>query len=161
MPRHTEKTVTDLRAAIDCLPRRTREAMLDGVRANKVIVGAYTDRDGGVCPMLAAHRHGGRTDFVGFARAWDAYTGAHPSRKRARRAKPRELRQLTALLETSLGLQAPPTPLGGVVAEHQAMARDRRAREAEGTGGWGFLRRLRGAPAPQPAAEAERELVEV
>ena len=30
--------------------------MLEGVRENEIIVGAYTDRDGGICPMLAAHR---------------------------------------------------------------------------------------------------------
>src|SRR3712207_7577220 len=46
--------------AIDCLPERTKIAMLDGIAANTIIVGAYTDRRGGVCPMLAAHRHGGR-----------------------------------------------------------------------------------------------------
>ena len=36
--------------------------MLDGIEANHIIVGAYTDRHGGVCPMLAAHRNGGRTE---------------------------------------------------------------------------------------------------
>ena len=35
--------------------------MLEGMDANRIIVGAYTDRQGGICPMLAAHRHGGRT----------------------------------------------------------------------------------------------------
>ena len=66
----------DLRDAIDCLPLRTREAMLEGIGANRIIVGAYTDRQGGVCPMLAAHRNGGRTSLASFARAWDRYTGA-------------------------------------------------------------------------------------
>ena len=46
----------DLRLAVDCLPRRTRVAMLEGIRSNDIIVGAYVDRKGGVCPMLAAHR---------------------------------------------------------------------------------------------------------
>ena len=50
--------------------------MLAGVEANRIIVGAYTDRDGGVCPMLAAHRNGGRTSLASFARAWDRYTDA-------------------------------------------------------------------------------------
>ena len=61
--------------------------------------GAYTDRTGGVCPMLAAHRCGGRTDFRTFARAWDRFTGAG---KRARSATERELRTLTAQLEASI-----------------------------------------------------------
>ena len=73
----------DLRTAIDCLPLQTRKAMLEGVEANRIIVGAYTDRNGGVCPMLAAHRNGGRTSLASFARAWDRYTGAR--RRRARR----------------------------------------------------------------------------
>ncbi len=65
----------DLRTAIDCLPLTTRKAMLGGVESNRIIVGAYTDRSGGVCPMLAAHRNGGRTSLASFARAWDRYTG--------------------------------------------------------------------------------------
>ena len=89
----------DLRLAIDCLPRRTRLAMLDGVRANEIIVGAYTDRDGGVCPMLAAHRNGGRTSFISFAKAWDAFARV---RKGPRKATPREVRILTTMLEASL-----------------------------------------------------------
>ena len=74
----------ELRRAIDCLPQRTRVAMLQGVRESEIIVGAYTDRQGGVCPMLAAHRNGGRTNFISFARAWDRFAGA----KRARPLSP-------------------------------------------------------------------------
>ena len=47
------RTAQELRQAIDCLPVRTREAMLEGINDNDIIVGAYTDRDGRVCPMLA------------------------------------------------------------------------------------------------------------
>ena len=94
--------IDDLRLAIDCLPVRTREAMLEGIRANEIIVGAYTDRDGGVCPMLAAHRRGGRTSFLSFARAWDRFAAA---RKRARRATARELRVLERNLEESLAAE--------------------------------------------------------
>src|SRR5215213_9362629 len=83
----------DLRTAIDCLPLATRKAMLTGVEANRIIVGAYTDRKGGVCPMLAAHRNGGRTSLASFAHAWDRYTGA---RGRARPASDRELHMLEA-----------------------------------------------------------------
>jgi hypothetical protein len=88
-----------LRAATQGLPHHTREAMLRGLEANQIIVGAYTDRDGGVCPMLAAHRNGGRTDVASFARAWDEFTGAG---RRSRRATRRELRALRSYLELSL-----------------------------------------------------------
>src|SRR5215208_747844 len=94
----------DLRTAIDCLPLETRKAMLIGVEANRIIVGAYTDRKGGVCPMLAAHRNGGRTSLASFAHAWDRYTGA---RGRPRRATPRELTTLRAMLEASIALEGP------------------------------------------------------
>ena len=95
----------DLRIAIDCLPLQTRRAMLEGVESNRIIVGAYTDRKGGVCPMLAAHRNGGRTSLASFARAWDGYTGA---RGRARPASDRELHTLTAMLEASIALDELP-----------------------------------------------------
>jgi hypothetical protein len=72
--------------------------MLDGVRASTIVVGAYTDGRGGICPMLAAHRNGGRTDLASFAIAWDAFTGA----KRLRRATRREVRTLRSYLEVSL-----------------------------------------------------------
>jgi hypothetical protein len=72
--------------------------MLRGITSNRVIVGAYVDERGGVCPMLAAHRNGGRTDFSTFARAWDEYTAA----KKPRRASAREVRTLRGHLEVSL-----------------------------------------------------------
>jgi len=90
--------IDDLRLAIDGLPVRTRRAMLDGIRSSEIIVGAYSDRAGGVCPMLAAHRCGGRTSFVSFAHAWDRFAKA----RRARRATPRELRALEGELRASL-----------------------------------------------------------
>src|SRR4051795_10556059 len=49
----------DLRLAVDCLPRRTRVAMLEGIRSNDIIVGAYVDRKGGGGPVLAAPPCGG------------------------------------------------------------------------------------------------------
>jgi hypothetical protein len=143
----THTPIDDLRLAIDCLPLHTREAMLEGIRANDIIVGAYSDRSGGVCPMLAAHRHGGRTSFVSFAHAWDRFAGA----KRARRATRRELRVLTAHLEASILAAA---DLGAAIRDHQALARDRRAREAHRTGrGWLTARREH--------ADAERALGQV
>jgi len=92
--------------------------MLEGVRSNEIIVGAYTDRSGGVCPMLAAHRCGGRTDFLSFARAWDGFTGA---RGRARRASERELRVLTTHLEASLAQDDEHSDLADAIAEHRGL----------------------------------------
>ena len=97
--RRPRRPAQDLRFTIDCLPHRSRVAMLDGVDSNEIIVGAYTDGHGGVCPMLAAHRRGGRTDLGSFARAWDRYTRAG---RRARKASQREVRTLRTMLEASL-----------------------------------------------------------
>ena len=97
MGRRGRNPTERLRFAVEALPTRTREAMLKGIDSNPIIVGAYVDRDGGVCPMLAAHRNGGRTSLASFARAWDRYTGA----KRPRLATRRELRTLRSLLEAS------------------------------------------------------------
>jgi hypothetical protein len=127
--------VDDLRLAVEMLPEHTRRAMLAGIRSNEIIVGAYTDRLGGVCPMLAAHRNGGRTNFISFARAWDAFARV----KRPRKATDRELRILTTMLEASLATDHA-VELEGAIADHQALARDRRAREARATG-FGWLRR--------------------
>jgi hypothetical protein len=94
-------TIEDLRTAIDCLPRRTREAMLHGIGANDIIVGAYTSGDG-ICPMLAAHRAGGRTSLIAFADAWDRLAFRGDRKGNARRATERELLILSSHLEASL-----------------------------------------------------------
>jgi hypothetical protein len=114
--RNRGRPVADLRLAIDCLPAAAREAMLAGVcdpRAT-IIAGAYTDGEG-ICPMLAAHRRGGRTDLLAFARAWDRYTGVG---RAPRRATARELRVLIAHLEASLLEDAAPD-LAGAIAAHR------------------------------------------
>jgi len=111
----------DLRIAIDCLPLQTRRAMLDGVESNRIIVGAYTDRDGGVCPMLAAHRNGGRTSLASFARAWDAYTGVR--RRRARPATDRELNALRTMLEASIALDELPCVSEGALEAQRLRGR--------------------------------------
>lgn len=137
--------------------------MLEGIRANDIIVGAYADREGGVCPMLAAHRRGGRTNFISFAKAWDAFARV----KRARRATQRELRVLEDQLEASLAAAGvlPDANLAEAIAEHQAAARDRRAREAradEANGtirAWRVKREVRDLERAVTRAEAERELV--
>jgi hypothetical protein len=145
MPR-TRTPIDDLRLAIDCLPVQTREAMLQGIRDNEIIVGAYSDRMGGVCPMLAAHRCGGRTNFISFARAWDRFSGA----KRARRATERELSVLETHLTASLAAERESlngsggVDLAAAIRDHQAAARARREREAQATGrGWLRERRER------------------
>jgi hypothetical protein len=136
----TRSSVEDLRLAIDCLPLRTREAMLAGIGSHEIIVGAYSDRAGGVCPMLAAHRCGGRTSFISFARAWDRFARA----KRARRATERELRALEAHLTASILAESGDPDLGGAIAQHQSLVRDRKADEARRLG-LGWLQRRDGA----------------
>lgn len=125
--RRTATAIHDLRRTIDCLPLHTRQAMLEGVRRDPIIVGAYTDGDGGVCPMLSAHRRGGRTSFLAFARTWDRFTSA-PSRG-SRPATPRELRILERHLEASIAADVDAgsrTPLGDVIAEHRDLVATRR-----------------------------------
>jgi hypothetical protein len=140
--------ITRLRTAIDCLPERTREAMLQGVRESKIVVGAYTDGHGGICPMLAAHRNGGRTSFLSFARAWDAFARA----AKVRPATARELRVLEDLLVASLADEPDETDLGAAIAEYRASLSRREivARRLKPS----RVRWLRvGGPADPPAAE--------
>src|SRR4051794_41834024 len=94
----------DLSLAVRCLPHHTRLAMLEGVRANDIIVGAYVDRRGGVCPMLAAHRCGGRTDFLALPPARGRFTRA----QRAPRAPQREGSLLVSYLPAALLGAGPP-----------------------------------------------------
>jgi hypothetical protein len=97
--------------------------MLEGIRANPIVVGAYTDSQGGICPMLAAHRYGGRTTFVSFGRAWDAFARS----KRVRRATARELRVLENLLVASLEAES----VHAADAVHEAQQVQRRERLGE------------------------------
>jgi len=150
-----------LRTAIDCLPLETRRAMLDGMDHNRIIVGAYVDRRGGVCPMLAAHRHGGRTSLASFARAWDRYTKAG---KGPRPATERELRTLRAMLDASIAIEAEGnSEFAAAIREHRAALERRpaagteskrpararrggepdRSTELRGRPGWSWLRPFR------------------
>jgi hypothetical protein len=106
--------ITALERAIRSLPTATQAAMLEGIRAHPIIAGAYTDGRGGICPMLAAHRHGGRVTLLAFSRSWDAFVGAK------RRATRRELRVLERLLLASLENE---TDFARAIAEHRALAR--------------------------------------
>jgi hypothetical protein len=153
MRRRRRANIEELRMAIDCLPARTREAMLEGIRTNEIIVGGYTDGQGGVCPMLAAHRAGGRTNFIYFAKAWDRFASAE---HRTRRATERELLILTSHLEASLLDEAGPAPeLAQAIAEHNELlgrraepAPDRaggadRGQELKRRPGWAWMRVVR------------------
>lgn len=130
--------------------------MLEGVRSGPIIAGAYTSPEG-TCPMLAAHRRGGRTSLDTFARAWDDYTQAAT----ARLATERELRTLASMLEASLAEEEAPgaDDLGRAIAEHRE-ARERetveraagrsaapgdpdRSRELRHRPGWAWLRVFR------------------
>jgi hypothetical protein len=111
-------TIEDLRQAVDCLPRHTRVAMLEGLAGNEIIVGAYATDDG-ICPMLAAHRAGGRTSVISFARAWDRFAFRDSRSQRSRRATERELLILKSHLEASLLAEdAPEAALAAARAEH-------------------------------------------
>jgi hypothetical protein len=117
---HSSRPIEDLRLTIDCLPVGTREAMLDGIAgAERIIVGAYVDREGGMCPMLAAHRSGGRTNFISFAKSWDRFTRAG---RKARRATRRELEILIGQLESSLMSEAG-LDLDRAIEEHGELVR--------------------------------------
>jgi hypothetical protein len=155
-------TIEDLRVAVECLPRSTRVAMLDGLRSNDIIVGAYS-RDGGICPMLAAHRAGGRTNLISFAKAWDRFALGGSRVTRPRRATVRELRVLITHLEASLlDEDAPSTELAAAIASHEQLVARRgserrpeperelprpgdrdRSRELRSRPGWAWTRPVR------------------
>ena len=156
MRRRARDPITRLQTAIDCLPERTRRAMLDGVRADTIVVGAYTDGNGGVCPMLAAHRNGGRTSLASFAHAWDRYTRA---RGRARPATDREVNTLRAMLEASVTLDETPSLAEVTFPPRRKVRRPtgerHRARELRYQPGWAWLRPVRRLD------EYERALAEI
>jgi hypothetical protein len=162
-----------LRNVVECLPYDTRVAMLQGLqRYDRIIVGAYSDRSGGVCPMLAAHRCGGRTDFRSFARAWDRFTGAG---RRARKASEREVRTLMTQIEASIWredeMRAEVSALGAGVAAAPAQDAPTAARKAQGAAWLRPFRRwdgyreaveaalgqLRGRDAKPPSDESAEE----
>jgi hypothetical protein len=143
----SRNSIESLRLAIDCMPVATREAMLRGLQQNeRIIVGAYVDEEGGICPMLAAHRSGGRTDFISFAKSWDRFTRAAG---KSRRASERELRILIAHLEDSLAC-SDGMELDVAIAEHRKLVirnrpRRRRLPETADPSGPIIARRLRRA----------------
>ena len=80
------------------LPIESRQAMLRALEDEELIVGAYVDRHGRMCPTVAAFRRGARACVGGFPKAWDDFAQA----RRPRPATQRERQILRALLEESL-----------------------------------------------------------
>ncbi|MBA2764589.1 MAG: hypothetical protein H0U42_07890 [Thermoleophilaceae bacterium] len=168
-----------LRNAIAALPHRSKTAMLEGIEDNPIIVGAYVDGDGGVCPMLAAHRNGGRTSLASFARAWDRYTDA----SRVRRATLREVENLKAMLSASLAddVDIDERDVAEAIADHKRLVARReattvhrprpgdrdRSKELRRREGWAWTRPFRRydqyeaamAAIEETAPAEERELV--
>lgn len=121
-----EQAVAELRRSIDVLPERTRKAMLIGLGNNTVITGAFSG-GGGACPMLAAHRAGGRTSVCSFPEAWDTFTGV-AGRNIIRAATEYEIQILRREIEASLE-PAGPSELGAAIAEYKASVEARRREE--------------------------------
>jgi hypothetical protein len=121
-----EQAVAELRRSIDVLPERTRKAMLVGLGNNTVITGAFSG-GGGACPMLAAHREGGRTSVCSFPEAWDTFTGV-AGRQIIRQATEYEIQILRREIEASLEPEGP-SELGAAIAEYQASVEARRREE--------------------------------
>jgi hypothetical protein len=154
-----------LRNAVYAMPSHTKVAMLGGIRSNRVIVGAYVDKRGGVCPMLAAHRNGGRTSYGTFSRAWDAFTGAN--QRKPRRASRREVRTLEGYLEMALlregvtgGESLPERPLAEEVRDIQASRRSLAAAEAQEASDFSVEDVLSATPDSADAWSAELERAE-
>ena len=126
--RSLRRPARELRVAIDAMPLDTRRAMLEAIAVNPIVVGAYSAPGGGVCPMLAAHRNGGRTDYSEFARAWDGYARAGRS---TRPATDGELTALRTMLEASIAEEhvSGPGALARAIADHRGALRSRLRRE--------------------------------
>jgi hypothetical protein len=107
MRRAAKDPAEELPRAIEELAVTTRAAMLEAVRcsATRLIAGSYVAPGGGICPLLAAHRRGGRphdgsTGVSAFAGVWDRYTGARTGDPRPIEQAERQM--LEGLLVASL-----------------------------------------------------------
>jgi hypothetical protein len=120
-----EKRLRSLQHAVEGLPVESRRAMLEGLGDGPIIAGAYSV-GAARCPGLAAYRHGARTGYSDFARAWDRY--AHG--RGVRRVRNDDLSTLVTMLRASvaaegdLDMPAAGAAIDGVVAEPQP-ARER------------------------------------
>jgi hypothetical protein len=99
--------------------------MLIGLQNNTVITGAFTGADG-ICPMMAAHREGGRTTCASFPEAWDKFTGVY-GRAICRQATAYEVESLRAEIVASL--EPVQSPFAEAIADHTAMVEGRRRRD--------------------------------
>jgi hypothetical protein len=118
----------ELRATVDRLPLATRQAMIEAIETEPIIVGADGNPRGGACPLYAIASPPSKQIGAPFARAWDRFAGA----RLARPASERELRTLRAILETSIGsetgssttgssTESPPVvSLNAAIAAHKA-----------------------------------------
>lgn len=125
----------ELRAAINRLPLTTRQAMLEGIQTDPIIVGADGNARGGVCPLYATANPPAKRIGRPFARAWDRFAGA----RLARPANERELRTLRSMLETSIERETeretelpPVVSLHAAIAEHKASQARTRAASSVG-----------------------------
>jgi hypothetical protein len=154
----------DLRATIDRLPLDVREAVLEGIKSQRIIAGAHVDGSGGVCPMVAADVRWLSVNKSSVkvaqeaARAWDRYAEAsgrwHPASKR-------QLLALRSMLEASILAETARSelPLSEVIAEHKrAIARGDMAPEPA-FASFALPLEAEAAPAtPAPRRRAERDL---
>jgi hypothetical protein len=148
-----EQARAELRRSIDVLPERTRKAMLHGLGNNTVITGAFAAGGSGACPMMVAHREGGRTSCCSFPEAWDKFTGVY-GRHIVRQATEYEVQILCEEIEASL---VPlPNVLSDAIAEHQAIVEARR-REAEVAAQQPIVE-YEESPAPAEAPRRKRRL---
>lgn len=127
--------------------------MLEGLDAGPIIAGAYASVDG-VCPMLAAHRAGGRCSAAFFADAWDRFVfrdgrGRHSA---ARRVNQRELRILRVHLEASLLDEEPADATAAdALREHrELLARRLSISDREPVAGRPHEARMAGGRPPRP-----------
>lgn len=119
----TRRPAQELRATIDRLPLDVREAVLEGIKRQRIIAGAHVDGTGGVCPMAAADVRWLQISKSSVevakeaAWAWDRYAGARSLRP----ATKRQLIALQAMLEASILQETARTdvPLSEVIAEHK------------------------------------------
>src|SRR5947207_13182494 len=102
LQRRRERTLQD---AVDRLPPESRRAMLKGLGEGPIIAGAYKVGPAR-CPGLAAYRHGARTGYTGFAKAWDRYVRG----RGGRRAGEDDISTLITMLRTGLPRDPQPVP---------------------------------------------------
>ena len=125
-------TITDLRRAVDCLPRATADRDARGDPLQRRSSSAPTPAPTGSARCWPPTGRGGRTDFISFAKAWDRFALSGSRRRSARRATRRELLVLTTQLEASLlDDEAPVSDLAAAIAEHHEARVSREDRDGD------------------------------